>query len=49
MTEQEKKAFTDWHEQRLVECQYPEAIVQELRTARIKWLGPYAMVNGAPQ
>lgn len=30
--------FRQWHEKRLVECEYPEAVSRQLRNDREKWL-----------
>lgn len=35
------QAFREWHEGRLKELAYPEAICDELRDAREKWIASY--------
>lgn len=37
--QEQKDDMTEWHEKRMAELQYPPAIVEELRNARIRWLG----------
>lgn len=41
---QKVKEFTDWHERRMKELQYPEAVVNELRRSRNRWI-PAAKEN----
>ena len=45
MTEQEKDEMRACHENRLIECNYPPKIVDELRADREKWLAKIRTKN----